>query len=262
VIPANEARRLPLALATLVAWMLVSVGVGALLRGAPAASLADVVEAISTGIGWSLCAAIAVLALASFIWRWNDLKFVAPDPLGSIKLLWLPALSLLPFAVLASVIGLPPTSAMVYLAVNTALIGLSEEWMFRGILFQALRTRFRLWPAIIVSSVLFGAIHVLNAFVTGDLLLACLQAVAASMSGVLFVAILIRTGSIWPAIVYHALWDFGALVATYGAVQTPLPDGPLPLAAYVVPFVLVTPNFLYALYLLRSVRNDTQPPVG
>jgi uncharacterized protein len=254
----TEARRLCVALLALVVWMLATVGGGAIYRDAPVASLAEAVESHSTGISWNVCAAIAVLALVSILWRWADLKFVRPNPAGSIRLLWLPALSLVPFAALAKLLGLPPSQAMLVLAVNCALIGLSEEWMFRGILFQALRTRLSLWPAITVSSMMFGAVHLLNAFTTGYVLLAALQALAASMSGLLFVAILIRTGSIWPAIIYHALWDFGILVTTVDAVRSPLPDGPLPLVTYVIPFVLVAPNFVYALYLLRKVRNDTR----
>jgi hypothetical protein len=76
------------------------------------------------------------------------------------------------------------------------------------------------------------------------------------MSGLVFVALLIRTGSIWVPIVYHALWDFGTFTVSAGVDKNggdPAIGGGL---MYLVPLALVLPNFLYALYLLRKVRND------
>ena len=46
----------------------------------------------------------------------------------------------------------------------------------------------------------------------GNWRLAAAQAVAAAMSGLLFIAIRLRTGSLIPAMAYHALWDFGTLL--------------------------------------------------
>jgi membrane protease YdiL (CAAX protease family) len=130
--------------------------------------------------------------------------------------------------------------------------------MFRGVLFQGLRSQMRLWPAMIMTSLLFGSVHVLNVFSTGDFAGSALQALAATMSGFVFMAILIRTGSIWPAIIYHALWDFGTFMIS--AHVTPTTTVAPPATAYVVPVALVLPNFLYALYLLRYVPNE--PPTG
>jgi membrane protease YdiL (CAAX protease family) len=50
-----------------------------------------------------------------------------------------------------------------------ALAELSEEWMFRGVLFQGLRSRLALWPATLLTSALFGAGHVMNVVTTGQL---------------------------------------------------------------------------------------------
>jgi uncharacterized protein len=252
--PTPDARRLPFAILTLVAWTLATFLGGGLLR-----SWADGPrqEAVLAGLGWNYVAAIAVLALASFILRWQDLRFVPPKPPRSVWILWFPALTLALFAALAHLVGLPSAAIVRLLAVNTILIALSEEWMFRGILFQALRTRFTLWATILVSSLTFGLVHLLNALATGDFPAALVQAVAATMSGMLFAAILIRTGSIWPAVVYHALWNFGILMTTAVSEGPVLPNGPISPSTYGVTVILVLPNFLYAFYLLRRVRNDT-----
>ena len=82
------------------------------------------------------------------------------------------------------------------LVFSTAFVGLSEETMFRGILFQALRTRVKLWPAMIFTSILFGSVHILNVLTTGEVLHALQQAFTATLSGFAFIAILVRTGSI------------------------------------------------------------------
>jgi membrane protease YdiL (CAAX protease family) len=94
--------------------------------------------------------------------------------------------------------------------------------------------------------------------ITGQLAEAVVQAVAAFMSGMLFIALLIRTGSIWVPIAYHALWDFGTFVT---ASTAPKSGAPVDFAhgwAWALPILIVLPNFFYALYLLRQVRNDTR----
>jgi uncharacterized protein len=258
--PTLDARRLSLAMLTLVAWILVTLLGGMLLRaGAGAAPM----ETVATDIGWNYLAAILVLAAATSAGRWRDLKFGPPCPPRSIRVLWFPALSLVLFAALAQMVGLPSGRMLVFLALNMALIGISEEWMFRGILFQALLTRFRLWSAIAISSLIFGAIHLLNVLHTGDSLGAASQAVTAAMSGVLLAVLVVSTSSIWPAILYHALWNFGILLvalANVGAVAAP--EAQMPLSAYGLPVLLATPNFLYALHLLRKARNETSAGTG
>ena len=129
---------------------------------------------------------------------------------------------------------------------------------FRGILFSALRTWTAIWPAIIVTTVLFGAVHVLNGFGTGDWGNAVIQACTAAMSGLIFMAILIRTGSIIPAMAVHAFWDYGlfTMSAALRGHSGEAPAAEAGIAVLLVPFALALPNFLYALYLLRNVRSE------
>jgi hypothetical protein len=148
------------------------------------------------------------------------------------------------------------------IALNTLLVGISEETMFRGVLFRALFTQYRVWTAIIVSSILFGAVHILNVFNTGDLGGALMQSVPAAMSGVLFVAIVIRTESIWPAIIYHWLWDCVLFVLLTGSQASGVEADPAALEALgsaqtFLPLVMGLPNFICGLILLRNVRDRT-----
>lgn len=215
------------------------------------------VDTVTHGLAWNLVMAVSVLAIATFAWRWRDLKFAAPSAPGWIRLLWFPVLYLLFFALLAAVLGLPPAGKLGFVLVNTLLVGLSEEWAFRGVLFQGLRSRLSVWPALVVTTLMFGGVHVLNVITTGNLGEAVVQAVAAAMSGTVMIALLLRTGSLWVPIAYHALWDFGTFVVSAGST-----DGGAAAAditqgmRWVIPMLLVLPNFLYAAFLLRKVRNE------
>lgn len=249
--------RLRLSLVVYAAWALVTVFGMRWLNGGASLPL---IETITHGIAWNLVVAIAVLAIATAALRWHDLKFVAPKPVRSLRVAWFPGLYLLLFALLPAALGLPPAGTLLFVFANTLLVGVSEEWMFRGVLFQALRSRFAMWPAILVSSALFGAVHVLNVILTGQLGEAVVQAVAAGMSGMVMMALLVRTGSLWVPIVYHALWDFGAILVASGSGTRRAAPGIDVTAGWnwTMPVMLVLPNFLYALFLLRAVRNDTR----
>lgn len=248
--PAN---RLKTAFATLLAWLAATVAVGSVMRRGGSGDLSEIIGLLSSGVAWNVVAGLAVLAVASRVFRWTDLGFGPPAVWSLARVIWFPILTLLPFYAIALAIGLPPGRTMLFLAINTALIALSEEWMFRGILFRALGTRLRVWPAVLLTSVLFGAVHVLNAFALGDIALASAQAVAAMMTGLLLIALMLRTGSIWTAVVFHMVWNFGILLVAHETAQYPLPDGPLPLSAYLVPMLVVLPNLLYGLILLRKI---------
>lgn len=252
----DSPNRLSLALLTLLAWLGATVAVGALLRQGSSGSIIEIVEYLSSGLAWNVLAGIAVVAIASRAFGWRDLGFGPPDARALARLVWFPILTLLPFYGIALAIGLPPSRSMMYLAINTMLVALSEEWMFRGILFQALRSRLRIWPAVALTSVLFGSIHVLNAFALGDLRLAAAQAVAAMMTGLLLIALMLRTGSIWSAIVFHMVWNFGILLVAYETAKLQPPQQDLSLSAYLVPILVVLPNVLYGLVLLRKIGNE------
>jgi len=248
-------KRLRQAGLTLLVWLVATVLIGAVLRQDRPTSLGELIAGLSSGVAWNVVLGLTVLTLATRLFGWKDLGFNRPDGRAVLRLMWFPGLTLLPIFLMSFAIGLPPGRAIGFLVLNTTLVALSEEWMFRGVLFRALSARLRLWPAILLTAFLFGAIHVLNIFAFGDVAQAAGQATAAMMTGLLLGALLLRTGSIWPPVVFHMAWNFGLLLVTYEAAQHPMLEDPLTLDAYLVPLVIVTPNLLYALFLLRRVRN-------
>lgn len=218
-------------------------------------------ELVSTGICWQFVAAIALLLAAIVVFRWKDMHFTKPHSL--VRVMWFPAIYLVAFTVGLVFMGSPPLSVVVFVAINTLMVGASEEIMFRGVLFRAFDKAMSIWPAIILTSVLFGAVHTLNVFITGELALSVIQSIAAAMSGLIFMAILIRTGSIWPAIIYHFLWDcLIFLVGSGASMENPeIPSEDVGAMAMYGPVLMNLPNFIFALILLRNVgkqRDDVQ----
>lgn len=87
-----------------------------------------------------------------------------------------------------------------------------EEVVFRGVLFQALRRRAGLWPAVVFSSLLFAAIHVeiTQPLFSGGLLLL----------GVLFALVQHRVGNLLVPIVGHAAFNAVAVALTLLGADT------------------------------------------
>ena len=88
-------------------------------------------------------------------------------------------------------------------AVAFLVVGLAEEFLFRGYVLATLSEGIGFWPVAVVLSVLFGAVHLSN---LGENPTGALSAV---MIGLLFCFALRRTGSLWFAIGLHAAWDYG-----------------------------------------------------
>jgi membrane protease YdiL (CAAX protease family) len=249
--------RLRQAVLVLVVWLFATLVIGRLLRQDQLSSIDELIALLTQGVAWNLVLSLAVLVLATRYFGWTDLGFHRPSIGLTLRLIWFPILLLLPVFGLAFAVGLPPSRAIWFLALNTLLVALSEEWMFRGILFRALAGRLRVWPALLLSSVIFGSIHVLNGFTYSTLTQSSVQAVAAMMTGLLLGALLVRTGSIWPSVVLHMVWNFGLLLVTVEAANHPQPLQPPSLQSLLVALVLVMPNLFYALFLLRKVRQQS-----
>jgi membrane protease YdiL (CAAX protease family) len=83
------------------------------------------------------------------------------------------------------------------------LVGLAEEFAFRGYLQFTLTTGIGFWPSALVLSLLFGLAHMGN---PGESNAGVLSVVC---FGLLFCLFLRRTGNLWWAVGFHAGWDWG-----------------------------------------------------
>lgn len=88
-------------------------------------------------------------------------------------------------------------------AVAFVLVGLSEEFMFRGYVQYTLTRGIGFWAAAACLSLVFGASHLLN---PGE---GIVGAANVAVTGLVFAFALKRTGNLWLAVGWHACFDFG-----------------------------------------------------
>jgi membrane protease YdiL (CAAX protease family) len=105
----------------------------------------------------------------------------------------------------------PPMTLLLALA-SVALAGVVEELAFRGVLLGRLLPR-GVWPAVAISSTLFGLMHLSNLALGSPWYSVLLQVTFAGMAGTGYAAMRLRTGSLWPPIVLHAAFDLTFRVA-------------------------------------------------
>lgn len=94
------------------------------------------------------------------------------------------------------------TLAILYF-IGFIFVGMFEEFSFRGYMQSTLGSGIGFWPAAIILSFVFGAIHLGN---TGE---AKIGALMAGCFGLVAAFALRRTGNIWYPIGMHASWDWG-----------------------------------------------------
>jgi membrane protease YdiL (CAAX protease family) len=92
--------------------------------------------------------------------------------------------------------------ALVWLGANI-LVGLAEEMLFRGYLLQALWRSVGFWPAAILIALWFAADHYF--FKEGENLWDVITLISFSL---LLCYTLLRTGTLWLAVGYHAAFDY------------------------------------------------------
>lgn len=102
------------------------------------------------------------------------------------------------------------------------LVALFEELLFRGLVFRCVELKSGPVTALFVSSALFGLMHYVN-WVTGQpFAITSTQVLHAGVAGILYGAIMLRTGSIWPSVLLHGFWDLVvALNGTLIGVRDP-----------------------------------------
>lgn len=214
-------------------------------------------ELVSTKIAWHTFLAAIFLFIVIKFFKWNDIG-LNTKPQSLFKVLWFPSLYLLIFLglILTSESSLNST-VIVFIFLNSLLVGISEELMFRGILFQALNKIASFWTTIFAISLSFGAIHTLNVLTTGDLMGAISQALSTTIIGFALMAIYLRTNSIWVAIFFHCIWDTLIFILIHGLAQTSDSSSSIESGINMGVLIIFAPMFIYGLIMLRSMQNKT-----
>lgn len=100
-------------------------------------------------------------------------------------------------------------------------VALFEEMAFRGVIFLGLAEKRRetikgLFRSIVLSSAVFGAVHLLNLF-TSSPIAVLMQIGYSFLIGAMCAVVLIKTANIWLCVLIHTIFNFsGAVVSTCG----------------------------------------------
>lgn len=139
----------------------------------------------------------------------------------------------LPILVLSVIIALANATELIGTDVNVnnlisliiyvVLIGLFEEIFFRGIIENELLEKYssnkkEILISIIISGVVFGAVHLTNLFAGQDLLTTMMQFVQTTAIGILFGTVYYKTRNIWAMIFLHSFYDFSVLLSEVNLV--------------------------------------------
>lgn len=200
----------------------------------------------------AVLAVMAIAVMTRMRWWW-DVGFRRFTTLRDLRFFWIPLFPVLP-ALPAAVVALSAQGAAGefaqlgrWLAI-AVLVGFVEEVAFRGLILRALAPG-GVRRAAVVSSVLFGLMHAVNPLFGADLGATLLQMGYATAMGFAFAAVALRTGTIWPLVVIHALVDVVGFVAADGTIATALAGADVLVAA-----VYATMFTVYGLLVLRVVR--------
>lgn len=153
----------------------------------------------------------SVLVVAFTLWSRWDFVWRDRERMAMHWLLWLPVAAVV-ITFLLRLLGLDwsaiPLDLIAAAIIGAALVGFTEETLFRGVILRALRTHNRSEGVVIVVSTLwFGAFHMVNVFLGVSFGAALLQSVFAACLGAILY--FLRRGSGWlvAGMAAHALWD-------------------------------------------------------
>lgn len=143
--------------------------------------------------------------------------------------------------------------AWVWLVLGSLLVGFSEEMVTRGVLVVGLRGRYKEATVWLLSTLMFGLLHLPNA-VFGAGGAAVFQVFTAAAAGTVFYIARRCSGTLLVPIALHALWDF----ASFAGVATPQSTTMASLGLGV--------NFVMAavliFFVLRETRGQKVPQYG
>ena len=229
----------------------IAAGVAASLLGTTAEG-----QQIANAVGRS----VAVLIFLGVLWRFGWLRAAGITKLGTWRS-WLLVLPVLVYEILTHLyaffgsfaLGVPETPLARAVALNGAAAGLLEELVYRALVLYVLM---RLWggtrPGILrsalVSSLFFGAAHLIHLALGRPAPLVLLLSVSAFLGGIYYAGFALSAGSVWPAVVLHVL-----LNAVVGAQAVGNPGFAETVSGWLVVLALQLPAVVLGIWLIRRV---------
>ena len=195
--------------------------------------IASFADSASRELGIEKCVTAPVLAVLSIIlWAWvghaglkGKYGLCAPITPATRMLLYLPLVIIAASKICFGMsVNFSPLETVLFI-ISMFGVGFMEEMIFRGLLFRGMAKN-NLTAAVIVSALTFGIGHIVNLFNASgqDLIETLVQVAFAIIIGFVLVFVLLKSGSIWPCIIFHgvcnalsAFSDEAAQVAALGS---------------------------------------------
>lgn len=220
----------------------------------PLIAIPFVVAAHVTGLGIEplrlLIPTVQSVFILWLIWylAWKE-KAGLTGTVRNIHLLWYPTLAAFVPVFLYGIVEIAWGPLVFYSAALVAT-GLSEEGFARGIAIPVLM-RYGKWGAVLIAAAIFSAGHVTNAFFEDFDLLGWIDKFSATFGfAVLYGAVFLRTGNLWPLIVLHAVHDYSYLTS---GTAGPFLAEPLDIRIHLAISAL---NAAVGFYLLVGMREE------
>ena len=217
--------------------------------------------AFLAGRGWPAKGAAArrklvpLARVSAKAWTWSLIGGVAAVVAAAALWTVMATIVRVPPNVLPDTHGLPLTTVIPMLIVSIIAAPLSEEIAFRGYAMGLLRRRFSPVSALVITALLFAAVHLTQGLYAPKLIVYFL-------AGLAFGFVALRTGSLLPAMAVHACADltFFTLVWSHDAGRKLLSEGGANgwFFANLVLLAVFTPLCLLAFRQLARV-TATQP---
>lgn len=148
---------------------------------------------------------VIVAVLLTVMGWWKVVGFRSADRRGVLLYFLVPFIPMF----INFIPGLEVTSFFYLLEVFviTLMVGFAEEGIFRGLMLNTLKGQGH-WKAVIITALLFGLTHALNALTGKSLAENAAQICYAVAIGFAFAALVLQTGILWPLVLAHWLIDF------------------------------------------------------
>ena len=161
---------------------------------------------------------------------------------------------------------LPSPGLFMACVVNVLLIGLCEELIFRGGVLNLLLLRWGgtkkgITRAVVLSSVLFGAVHITNWLNYPQLFWTTLShMVYATFFGVLIAAAYLRSRNLWAVSLLHAIFDASLVLSIFSEQAAALEYTDISPLAAVNGVLTSLPYLILGMLVLEGVRPRTTAP--
>lgn len=144
--------------------------------------------------------------------------------------------------------------------------GIFEEVLVRGVVFKSMELKWHnqsnaTMKAALISSTLFGSLHLFNLLESPDLIFATIsQFIYAILFGIFFCGIYVKTKNLWTVVLTHAIVDLiASLPAYFSSAIAAASEQDTSLFISILCCIIIAPFALIGIKYIRTATNNTKP---